>query len=109
MGYASAFNAAIADSPNASSISSSVQSTLTKSYASATELAQQYPQYQDQIVAAAKQSFVDGQDWAYLAGVIAVLLGGALVFFLFPKDDEEKELLASYAATDAAAGAGAAS
>lgn len=109
MGYASAFNAAIADSPNASSISASVQSTLTKSYASATELAQQYPQYQDQIVAAAKQSFVDGQDWAYVAGVIAVLLGGALVFFLFPKDQEEKELLASYAATDAAAAAGAAS
>ena len=32
-----------------------------------------------------KQSFVDGQDWAYVAGIIAIVLGAALVFFLFPK------------------------
>ena len=38
---------------------------------------------------------------AYTAGIIAVLLGAALVFFLFPKKDEEEALLAHYAAEDA--------
>jgi hypothetical protein len=34
--------------------------------------------------------------------VIAVLLGAALVFVMFPKRDEEKRLLASYEAEEAA-------
>ena len=37
--------------------------------------AQQYPQYAKQITAAAKPSFVDGQDWAYFAGIVAIVLG----------------------------------
>ena len=63
----------------------------------------QYPQYAKQIIAGAKQSFVDGQDWAYLAGIIAILLGAALVFFFFPKQHHEDELLATYRAEDRAA------
>ena len=35
-------------------------------------------------------------DGAYLAGIIAVLLGGVLVFFFFPRLDDERSLLASY-------------
>ena len=100
-GYASAVNAAIAGSPEAAQVTDQVQSELTKSFASASDTAQQYPQYSDQIIAAAKQSFVDGQDWAYLAGIVAVLLGFALVYFFFPKADRERELLAGYAAEDA--------
>ena len=57
---------------------------------------QQYPQYADQIIAAAKESFLEGDDWAYTAGIVAVLLGAALVFFMFPKHDEERRLLAEY-------------
>ena len=95
-GYASAINAAIAGSPNADQVTSSVQSELTKSFASAANTAEQYPEYSKQIVAAAKQSFVDGQDWAYAAGMLAVLGGAALVFFVFPKADREKELIAGY-------------
>ena len=68
---------------------------LTKSFSSAANLATQYPQYSKQIIAAAKQSFVDGQDWAYFAGIIADSGGAALVFFFFPKQDHEDELLAS--------------
>jgi hypothetical protein len=100
-GYAAAFATAIANSPNGSSVSTSVQSQLTKSFASAANTAQQYPQYSKQIIAAAQTSFIDGADWAYFAGLIAIVLGAALVFFLFPKRDAEVELLNRYHAEDA--------
>jgi len=38
---------------------------------------------------------------AYSAGLIAVLAGAAIVWFLFPRKDREQELLAGYAAEDA--------
>jgi EmrB/QacA subfamily drug resistance transporter len=102
-GYATAFTKAIAGSPNASSVSSSVENQLTKSFSSAAATAQQYPQYSKQIVAAAQQSFVDGANWAYLAGIIAIVAGAALVFFMFPKYDQERALLDQYHAEDVAA------
>jgi EmrB/QacA subfamily drug resistance transporter len=100
-GYAAAFSAAVAGSPNASQVSTDVESELTKSFSSAADTAQQYPQYSKQIIAAAKTSFIDGADWAYAAGIVAVLVGAALVFFMFPRRDRERELLAGYAAEDA--------
>jgi len=102
-GYATAFTKAIAGSPNASSVSSSVENQLTKSFSSAAATAQQYPQYSKQIVAAAQQSFVDGANWAYAAGIIAIVAGAALVFFMFPRYDEERALLDQYHAEDVAA------
>jgi EmrB/QacA subfamily drug resistance transporter len=101
-GYAAAVSAAIATAPNASQITDSVQSELTKSFASAEQVAQQYPQYASAITAGAKSSFLSGADWAYIAGIIAIVLGAVLVFFAFPKAREEKELLASYQAEDRA-------
>jgi hypothetical protein len=101
-GYASAFASAIASSPNAAEVSDNVQSELTKSFASASDTAAKYPQYSSEIIAAAKQSFVDGQHWAYAAGVVAILLGAALVFFRFPQAEDERRLLASYRSEDAA-------
>ena len=83
-----------------------MQSQLTKSFSGAEATAQQYPQYASQIMEAAKQSFIEGQDWAYLAGIIAVALGAALVFFVFPKFDAEQKLLADYQAEDADSVAG---
>jgi MFS family permease len=100
-GYAAAATAAIGASPKGAEISSSVQSQLTKSFAGAEAIAQQYPKYADGITAAAKESFLQGDQWAYLAGIVAVLLGAALVFFLFPAADRERELLAEYHAQDA--------
>jgi len=99
-GYATAAAAATAAAPHP--VSDSVANQLTKSFAGAESVAQQYPQYASQITAAAKQSFLDGDQWAYGAGVVAVLLGAALVFFMFPRRDREQELLASYQAQDTA-------
>jgi DHA2 family multidrug resistance protein-like MFS transporter len=100
-GYAAASTAAIGSSPEASSITSTTQATLTKSFAGAESIAARYPQYASQITAAAKTSFLQGDQWAYLAGIVAVLLGAALVFFVFPRREAEQTLLASYARQDA--------
>ncbi len=105
-GYAAAANAAIAASPESAKVTENVQGELTKSFSSAADTASQYPRYSEQIIAAAKTSFLQGDQWAYAAGIIAVLLGAALVFFLFPKGDEEKQLLERYHDEDVAAEAG---
>jgi DHA2 family multidrug resistance protein-like MFS transporter len=99
-GYAAAASEAIASSPEANKASENVQGELTKSFSSATDLASQYPGHTEQIIAAAKTSFLQGDAWAYTAGIVAVVLGGALVFFLFPKKEEESELLERYHAED---------
>jgi hypothetical protein len=105
-GYAAAVGTAIAASPDRQQISTSVESQLTKSFAGATETAQQYPQYASQITAAAKASFLQGDQWAYSAGIAAILLGAALVYFLFPNKQQEERLLAEYHAQDTARPAG---
>jgi hypothetical protein len=97
-GYASAAGALVP-----SDVSSSVQSQLTKSFSSAADTASQYPQYSSQIIAGARSSFLDGADWAYAAGLIAVLVGAVLVFFFFPKHNRERELLSRYQREDQAA------
>jgi MFS transporter, DHA2 family, multidrug resistance protein len=99
-GYTAAANAAIAGASNPSQISQSVQSQLTKSFDGAAAIAQQYPQYASQITVAAKTSFLQGDQWAYTAGIVAVLVGAALVFFFFPRRQEEVELLARYEEED---------
>jgi MFS transporter, DHA2 family, multidrug resistance protein len=102
-GYAAAASEAISAAPNRQAITHSVQSQLTKSFAGAEVIAEQHPQFASQITAAAKTSFLQGDQWAYTAGLVAVLLGAVLVFFLFPKQAEEKELLARYQAEDTGA------
>ncbi|TWD82485.1 EmrB/QacA subfamily drug resistance transporter [Kribbella amoyensis] len=99
-GYTSAFAATIASAPNGQQVSDTVENQLTKSFAGAAETAEQYPQYAQQIVDAAKSSFLDGADWAYTAGITAIVIGALLVFFLFPHRDREQELLAQYEAED---------
>jgi MFS transporter, DHA2 family, multidrug resistance protein len=101
-GYASAFTSAIASSN--SQVSDAVQGDLTKSFASADEVAQHYPKYADQIVAAARQSFLDGSDWAYAAGLLAIVLGALLVFFAFPRFEAEKQMLARFREVDSQSG-----
>jgi MFS transporter, DHA2 family, multidrug resistance protein len=103
-GYAAAFTALIATAPASTQaeITDSVQSQLTKSFAGAEAVAQQYPRYASEITAAAQQSFLDGADWSYVAGIVFIVLGAVLVFFLFPDREGERRLLAEYAAEDAA-------
>jgi hypothetical protein len=80
-----------------------VQSQLTKSFDSAEAIAQQYPQYSTQIVSAAKESFLAGDQWAYTAGLVAVVIGAALVFLFFPRREKEESLVQGYHRVDAAA------
>jgi DHA2 family multidrug resistance protein-like MFS transporter len=102
-GYASAAAAEIAAAPNSADVTSSVQSQLTKSFASAADTAQRYPQYSKQIIAGAKAAFLQGDQWAYLAGIVAVLVGAVVVFVFFPRVAEERALLAGYQAQDSPA------
>jgi DHA2 family multidrug resistance protein-like MFS transporter len=101
-GYAAAAGAAITSSGK--NVNSQVQSELTKSFSSAADTAARYPtSIQDNIIAGAKTAFLQGDQWAYTAGIIAVLLGAALVFVRFPRAEAERELLARYRDEDAAA------
>jgi MFS transporter, DHA2 family, multidrug resistance protein len=101
-GYAAAAGAAIASSGESAKVSENVEGELTKSFSSAADLAGQYPRHSEQIIEAAKVSFLQGDAWAYSAGIVAILLGAALVFFAFPKRDEEERLLEQYGTEDAA-------
>jgi DHA2 family multidrug resistance protein-like MFS transporter len=93
-GYGSAYSSLIASSGK--NVSDSVTSELTKSFDGAEAVAQQYPQYATQITSAAKTSFLQGDQWAYLAGIVAVLAGAAIVAVFFPRFERERELLAGY-------------
>ena len=97
-GYSKAFNNQIAGLPTVDQqqITSNIIAELQKSFDSAAAVAQQYPQYSANIVSAAKISFLAGDHLAYIAGIIAILLGGILIFFKFPKHEEEKLLIARY-------------
>lgn len=100
-GYATAFSRTIAASPEAASVSDDVQQELLKSYSSASATAARYPSYSTEILEAAREAFVTGQRWAYLAGVIAIVVGMGIVFVGYPRRDDERGLLASYAEGDA--------
>ncbi len=97
-GYASAMGQIIDSSGK--NITESTQASLQLSYSSAEVLAKQHPQYASQITAAAKDSFLDGSRWAYIAAMAAVLIGMALVFRFFPGKDEEDALRTVYHAQD---------
>jgi hypothetical protein len=105
-GYSSAASAAIKASGSARTISDSVQSQLTKSFDGATAIASEFPKQANQIIAGAKTSFLQGDQWSYVAGIIAVLLGAALVFFRFPRQQEERQLLERYRREDTMPAAG---
>jgi EmrB/QacA subfamily drug resistance transporter len=102
-GYATSAATAVAGAPSNADVTAAVQGELTKSFASAADTAARYPQYSKQIIAGAKTAFLAGDQWAYLAGIVAVVLGAVIVFFFFPKADRERALLAEYHAEDAAA------
>ena len=99
-GYAAAASAAIASSGKP--VPSATQAELTKSFDSAEAIAQQYPQYAQAITTGAKTSFLQGDQWAYTAGIVAVLVGAVIVYFLFPKKEAEEQQLAAYRAVDEA-------
>ena len=95
-GYAAAVAASIGSSPNGHLVTSDVENALEKSFSSAANVAEHYPQYSDAIISGAKSAFLHGQHWAYLAGIVAIVGGAVLVYFMFPKKDREEQLLAEY-------------
>jgi len=98
-GYATAAGSLISSSGK--DVTSSTQAELTKSFSSAADTASRYPpSQQDAIISGAKTAFLQGDKWAYTAGVVAILIGATLVFFCFPKRDDEQRLLAEYHAQD---------
>jgi MFS transporter, DHA2 family, multidrug resistance protein len=100
-GYAAKMGQAISSSGQ--DVTQQTQAALTKSFAGAEGIAEQHPQYASQIIAAARSAFLDGDQWAYAAGIVAIVLGGAVVFFLFPGKAEEEELLQHYHDVDTSA------
>jgi hypothetical protein len=100
-GYAAAVTADIAAAPKGNRITDNVQAELEKSFSSAADTASRYPRYAADITAAAKSAFLQGDQWAYAAGIVAILLGATLVFFRFPKKEEEDMLLERYHHEDA--------
>ena len=98
-GYASAMGSAL----QGTSATESTQAQLQLSYASAEDLAASNPDQAAQITAAAQSSFLDGDQWAYGAAMVAVLIGMAIVFRCFPRHEQEEALRASYQAADEAA------
>ena len=102
-GYAAAVATKITDAPAnvQAQITENIRATLSKSYGSAVDLASQYPQYEADIVQAVKESFLAGANWAYLAGVIASILGAALVWFFFPRHKKEKALYQEWGSENA--------
>jgi EmrB/QacA subfamily drug resistance transporter len=94
-GYATAAGSLIAGSGK--DVSASTQAELTKSFASAADTAARYPaSTQEKIIAGAKTAFLQGDQWAYTAGIVAVLVGAVIVYFLFPRHKDEERLLTEY-------------
>jgi DHA2 family multidrug resistance protein-like MFS transporter len=103
VGYTKSMASAVAGAPSTlgSVDATSVAQELEKSFAGATQAAQQYPQYASQMTAAAKTAFLAGADMAYVAGLAAIIGGAVLAYFAYPKKAREGELLAEYHKADA--------
>jgi DHA2 family multidrug resistance protein-like MFS transporter len=99
-GYAMSMAKAIGASPDADRVSDQTQNSLRLSYSSAEAVSQQFPEYASQIIASARESFLAGANWAYLAAIVASLIGAAIVWILFPDRQGEVDLLADYAKAD---------
>jgi predicted MFS family arabinose efflux permease len=102
-GYASAMSDAIGASGE--NVTESTQNQLQMSFASASNIAKSNPQYSDQIIAAARSSFLDGDRLAYTAGFVSVILGASLVFFFFPHRTDEERLHEQYQTEETSASA----
>ncbi len=104
LGYAGAMASAVAASPESEKVTDEVATQLQKSFAGAEAVAEQYPSYASAIEQAAQQSFLDGANWAYAAGIVAILIGAAVTWWRFPGKAGEADLLARYSRQDASSG-----
>lgn len=90
-GYARSMAQHLADAPEnvRQQVTAATSDALQKSFGGATDIAARYPDYSSAIITAAKESFLAGANAAYVVGLVAVALGAALVWFLFPRRDRE--------------------
>ena len=101
-GYAAAMGTAIADSGE--DVTATTQSELQLSYASAADMAEQYPQYSDEIISAAQSSFLStATSWPTWPASWPSSSACGLTWFVFPRKDEEQKLRAAFHADDEAA------
>ena len=81
-----------------------VTTVLERSFASAADYASKVdPSQAKAILAGARASFLHGADWAFGAGIIAIVVGAVLVALAFPGKRRELDLLAQFEAEDAGA------
>lgn len=95
-GFAQSFSDLIAGDGEVT-VSASVQQALQSSYASAMHVAEQAPQYRDEILQAARESLTSGSMAAYGIGAAIILIGFVVVTFALPGRKQEEVLLAQYA------------
>ncbi|MGX5682458.1 MFS transporter [Schumannella luteola] len=92
-GFSRSFAAAIESSPDAATVGDEVTRALQASYASALHVAEQYPQFKDEIIEAARASLQAGAIGAYAVGAVAIAIGAVLVALVLPSHDEERALV----------------
>ena len=95
-GYAASLKASIGDSPDASKVSGTTEAALLQSFTGAEQVAEKFPKFKEQIVSAATDSFLSGSNWAYMAALIATVLGAILVATRFPGKAGEAAMQAEY-------------
>ncbi len=91
-GFAHTFGVQIESSGQASSISEEVTRALQSSYSSASNVAEQHPQFADQIMQAAKLSLERGALEAYLIGAAVLLVGVLVIWFGVPSRARELQM-----------------
>ena len=100
-GYAAALATAIAAAPNVARRSpTATQDQLQQSFAGAESVASSSRSTRARSSPPRSRRSSTVPNWAYIAGIVAVLVGATLVFFMFPKQDEEEALLRQYHDTD---------
>ncbi|MFM8155821.1 MAG: MFS transporter [Actinomycetes bacterium] len=104
--YASHMLASISSAPSdeASTITDQISDQLTGSFTSAADVAQQYPQYSTDILAAASQAFTDGKSAAIAVALAMTLIGLVLVLLRFPGKAKEETFYEQIAAMEPATG-----
>jgi hypothetical protein len=104
--YASHMLGSISSAPSdeTSKITNQVADELTSSFTSASDVAQQYPQYSTDILSAASQGFTDGKSIAIVVALAMTLIGLALVLARFPGKSKEEAFYDHIAASEPSSG-----
>ena len=99
-GYASAFASSISSSSDASKVTPQVSPSSRSRSRAPSRSPSSTRSTPTRSPPRPSRPSLQGDDWAYSAGAIAVLLGAVLVFFCFPRKEAEEQLLRDYAAQD---------